>query len=377
MQHLDEGQLMALLDRELTGTELQDAELHLQSCSDCSARLAELKGFMQEADGLVSDLGEPPALSPAPVAPPIERRARRRFSPRTLAWAASIVAALGLGFVSSQWLGIKRTADYAAEPTEGAVEPSAVSTPTAAPLPAAPEVALGQQQGQPSISGNAAGEGPANEANQALAVAPNALLSSEADELRPNVGEVAGRGAFTTDSTLGDVAAGRDNPAPPAQASAKVADQFARADRPAREEASTAERRMAAAPANGAGFRQRSQPAPVFQPVTMEEAVRHLSGLIRLIDGLTPEEFSLAAADSTHPLVRVIYRVGPAETRLVLEQRRLDNSFVASDLQAPTLSVAPGSAGNILTWNDLQGFALRLAGRFSSDSLFHFKTLVK
>ena len=66
----------------------------------------------------------------------------------------------------------------------------------------------------------------------------------------------------------------------------------------------------------------------------MEEAVRHLSGAIRLVDGLTPEEFEVAAADSAQPLVRVLYRVGPDGIRLFLEQRRADNSFVASDLQS-------------------------------------------
>jgi hypothetical protein len=75
--------------------------------------------------------------------------------------------------------------------------------------------------------------------------------------------------------------------------------------------------------------------------------------------------------------VRVLYRVGPAESRLFLEQRRVDNSFVASDLQNPTLSAGRVSSGNVLTWNDLRGFALLLSGPFSADSLFHFKTLVK
>jgi hypothetical protein len=372
MQHLDEGLLMALLDGELAGNELQDAELHLRSCPECSARLAELKGFMQEADGLVSDLGEPPAQSPAPIAPPTERRAPWRLSYRPLAWAASIVAALGLGFAGSQWLGSNRiAADYAAGATPEAEQPSPASIPPA-PSPAAPEVALRQQGGQPAITGNAAG--PVDEADQARREPPSALLSSQVTDPRPIEGEVAERAITARDTALGDIAAGRDAPAPAAQSSAKATDQFARADRLAREEASTAERRMAASPANGAGFRQRS---PVFQPVTMEEAVRHLSGVIRLIDGLTPEEFSVAGTDSTHPLVRVLYRVGPAESRLFLEQRRVDNSFVASDLQTPTLSVAPGSAGNSLTWNDLRGFTLTLSGRFSADSLFHFKTLVK
>jgi hypothetical protein len=109
----------------------------------------------------------------------------------------------------------------------------------------------------------------------------------------------------------------------------------------------------------------------------MEEAVRHLEGVIRLIDGLTPEEFEVAASDSAQSLVRVVYRVGPAESRLVLEQRRADNSFVASDLQSRQQAVDQPELVNRLSWNDLRGFALTLWGPITRDSLFHFKTLVK
>jgi hypothetical protein len=109
----------------------------------------------------------------------------------------------------------------------------------------------------------------------------------------------------------------------------------------------------------------------------MEEAVRQLSGAIRLIDGLTPDEFAVAASDGVQPLVRVIYRVGPAESPLFLEQRRVDNSFVASDLQRSPEVVEPTTGLNRLSWNDLHGFTLTLVGPFGRDSLSHFKTLVK
>jgi hypothetical protein len=116
---------------------------------------------------------------------------------------------------------------------------------------------------------------------------------------------------------------------------------------------------------------------PSFQRVSLEEAVRHLGGVVRLIDGLTPEEFEVAASDSAQPLVRVIYRVGSTESRLILEQKRADKGFVASDLQRREAPVARSLADNSLSWNDLAGFTLTLSGRFSADSLFHFKTLVK
>ena len=377
MSHLDEGRLMALLDGELTGTDQQDAERHLQSCSECSARLSELRSLMQEADGLVSDLGEPPAPASVTVSPRAERRAPRRASLRPLAWAASIVAALGLGFAGSQWLESgAMESDYAAATDPVAEPPSSAQTPPTAPSPALPEVALRSRTTQPTETGAAITGGAANQAEQDRAEAPSALLSSEAQERPLNLGETAGQSAVLRDSVPAAVAAQGDNRAPTTQSSAKAADQFARLDQPAREE-TPAERRMAAAPAGGAGLRQRTQATPVFQRVTMEEAVRHLSGVIRLIDGLAPEEFAVAQPDSARPLVRVLYRVGSGENRLFLEQRRADNSFVASDLQRPAQTVAQGAVVNQLSWNDLRGFELTLAGPFSVDSLFHFKTLVK
>jgi anti-sigma factor RsiW len=372
MSHLDEGLLMALLDGELKGTERQDAELHLRTCAECSARLAELQGFMQEADGLVADLGEPPALAASP--PVVVREAKRpRLSPRTLAWAASIVAALGLGFAGSQWWGSKRVESDLAAGVDHRTEAAQPVTPPA-PSAAPPEVALRQRERPPAETGPATAGQVALEGDQARARADEsrALLSNEEPTVPPSLGEAAGQSGAARDTALADLAARRDNRSQPTEPAAKAAEQFARA-----ETSVTQQMAPRAAIPNAANLRLQSSAPLTFQRVSMEEAVRHLAGVIRLIDGLTPEEFFVAGTDDTHPLVRVIYRVGPAEARLVLEQRRADNSFVASDLQNPTLSAGRVSSGNVLTWNDLRGFALLLSGPFSADSLFHFKTLVK
>ena len=86
MLHLDEGILSALLDGELSGAEQQEIEAHLRGCAECRDRLAELKGFMQVADQLVTALDEEPAK--AVPSQPVRRR-----DYRALAWAASIVLA--------------------------------------------------------------------------------------------------------------------------------------------------------------------------------------------------------------------------------------------------------------------------------------------
>ena len=49
MPHLDEGQLHALLDGELTPTERAEAEAHLASCAACRATQAEAVEFLAEA----------------------------------------------------------------------------------------------------------------------------------------------------------------------------------------------------------------------------------------------------------------------------------------------------------------------------------------
>lgn len=375
MQHLDEGLLMALLDGELKGAEQLDAETHLRTCTECAARFAELKGFMLEADGLVADLGEPPAH--AVDVPRLDqgRRPSRILAPRTLAWAASIVAALGLGFAGSQWWlrSGKGETNYAAGAAEGLSDSfSPVATP--APSAAPPQVALQEERvSQPREGAAPPGQAaPADEIGRREADS-SSRLNNEILALRPNAAEVGQAANQSGDQDAAGAAAGRADSQPTRESSAKLADL-------ARGRDSRSERLLAPAPAAplaSGSLRRELVSGPVFQRIPMEEAVRQLGGAIRLIDGFTPEEFELAAGDSAQALVRVTYRVGPAESRLFLEQGRVDNSFVASDLQTLPQVVEPSSGVNRLSWNDLRGFALTLSGRFSADSLSHFKTLVK
>lgn len=377
MPHLDEGLLMALLDGELTGTEQQEAELHLQSCAECSTRVKELEGFMQEADGLVSDLVVPPVSSPpAPVA---ERRARH-LSPQTLAWAASIVAALGLGYAGSTLLNSNdRGPTLATREAERSVD---APTTQEAPLspPTTPQAALSEERAPQPTAGGAGVATRSTTEGLVRREADNANTPSNASTvIRPNAAEIGQNGAAGEQEAAGVASISRDTVRPTEQ-QAKLAD-FARAQR------SESDRRQAPAlqalaPRDEVTTRQRLEGLSgasdrSFRSISMEDAVRQLGGVILLIDGLTPEEFSVAVADGGRPRVQVLYRVGPTETRLVLEQHRIDNSFVASDLQTQAQTVTQGPVDNLLSWNDLRGFALTLTGPFSPDSLFHFKTLVK
>ena len=374
MQHLDEGLLMALLDGELNESDQEDAETHLRACSECSARLQELKGFMAEADGLVVALGEPPALSATKPSTGTSHQAtapaRRRLTPRALAWAASIVAAVGLGFAGA---GLLESGSQNLKVSEGVAsqQDNAPAALPPAPTSTAPvEMAIQEERtSQPPNAGAGAVSAPGDERGRPEADSAGRFLNNQALAVRQNAGEAGQSGIASLDGDLADSRAVRDTPFPMAESVAKAAELT-----PSREARTD---RFAPAAPSSTGARRERTANPMFQRITMEEAVRHLSGAIRLIDGLTPEEFAVAASDSTHPLVRVVYRVGSGESPLFLEQRRADNSFMASDLQRLPSSMEQVSAGNRLSWNDLRGFDLTLTGPISPDSLFHFKTLVK
>ena len=98
MSHVDEGTLHAYLDGELPPNERRDLEAHLAQCAACKERLAEERALFERASALLGSAR--PVERPAP---PFERlRHTPRRSPwhirMPLAWAASILLALGLGY---------------------------------------------------------------------------------------------------------------------------------------------------------------------------------------------------------------------------------------------------------------------------------------
>lgn len=144
MQHVDEGRLHAWLDGELPDTGAEGArslERHLEGCAACRDRVDEARRMIGEASAILggADPGEiatPRAvpLAPAPLPRPIHRRPWV-----VVGWAASILVALGIG-----WMARPAPPERVATlPTEraarvGDAAPLAVEpTPAAAPAPAA------------------------------------------------------------------------------------------------------------------------------------------------------------------------------------------------------------------------------------------------
>ncbi|MEX2156462.1 MAG: anti-sigma factor [Gemmatimonadales bacterium] len=96
MSHVDDGALHAYLDGELPSTERAALEAHVAGCPDCRARLTEERALVERASVLLG-LAQP-AERPAP---PLHQLRQPRLMWRLrlpLAWAASVVLALGVGY---------------------------------------------------------------------------------------------------------------------------------------------------------------------------------------------------------------------------------------------------------------------------------------
>src|SRR5262245_32348358 len=98
MPHLDEGHIHAMLDGELPSADREAAEQHLRACAECQQLLAEARSLFAEADRLVETLVPPPASHPVRKPAPV-RSQRQKY--QWLAWAATVVIAVGLGYSGS------------------------------------------------------------------------------------------------------------------------------------------------------------------------------------------------------------------------------------------------------------------------------------
>jgi hypothetical protein len=98
MSHVDDGTLHAYLDGELAPAEAQGVDAHLAQCPPCRGRLEEERALITRAGELLA-LAAPPHREAPPfragdVTPPARLWWRVRLP---LAWAATVVLALGIG----------------------------------------------------------------------------------------------------------------------------------------------------------------------------------------------------------------------------------------------------------------------------------------
>jgi hypothetical protein len=99
MNHLDEITLNEYLDHALDKSECDAADLHLQTCHSCRAKLSELQAVFEELDAL------PEVQLEHDLAPTILARLSQKMPVRvwTRAFAAQVGVAIGLMF----WLALQ------------------------------------------------------------------------------------------------------------------------------------------------------------------------------------------------------------------------------------------------------------------------------
>lgn len=299
MSHLDEGVLHALLDGEIPSAELPPIQAHLAACAACRARLEEERQLLAESDDLV-ELLEVPAEGTVPAGARHSRTPRRAWG-RTLAWAASLLAAVGLGYAGHALMQPGSGLEIAANP---AAAPRGTDT--------APDVSAGQPLIRPqTVTTVDSVRAPAGAAPGNLASRRPAAKAAEAKQ------EVAAAATSRGDSGAFRSEAQPAPATPPpsvAEAAAPLRDQALRLD----------ERR--ANPALGLGaVKLTLAPAETIQ---LADAIRRLGGSLRLIEGLVPLRL-----EAQGPYVRVVYP--SAQGELVLQQQLIDGR-VAHTLLAPT-----------------------------------------
>lgn len=287
MSHLEEGRLHELLDGEIPSAELPPVQAHLTACAACRARLEEARAFQTGSDRLIEALD---VLAPAPrpraaaaVLP------RRMHWARNLAWAASVAAALGVGYVGRGGLPVAAPDSTRADAANASVvaAPAVVNPPASAPRAAAPAA---------QVVANQLAEREPTQERKAPAGEPNASL----DRLQ--------------------VVEGGRNPNPPVDAP--------RREFPAAPPATMARMDERASAVGAFSARKSTASAPtVPEQIEFAEALRRLNGSLRLIEGWVADRLELAGGE-----VRVVYPVANGEIFLA---QRLINGRLSFRLVAP------------------------------------------
>jgi hypothetical protein len=126
MPHIDDGIMHAYLDGALhalsdagelpDGMSIADVTSHLSACADCRARLEAERGIREQAGVVLRDLEQVdvtvPPFADVVGAPVVRTRRQPRFMP--LAWAATVVLALGAGWWGSAIFRAQGTQEMAA-----------------------------------------------------------------------------------------------------------------------------------------------------------------------------------------------------------------------------------------------------------------------
>jgi anti-sigma factor RsiW len=108
MLHIPEDELHAYLDQALSRSQCVEIESHLAACPRCQSMRDGIAALRDRTTALLAVLAPPVTLPPGIET--IQARARgvvhgRQRAARAGIWAASLMAALGLGWTANWWLG--------------------------------------------------------------------------------------------------------------------------------------------------------------------------------------------------------------------------------------------------------------------------------
>jgi len=128
LRHVPEEELHAYLDQALSRSQCVEIEHHLAECDACRADRDAIAALRDRTTALLV-AASPRRIRPRPYtqvsATFTERRQRRAARIRTVAWAASVVGAIGFG-----WAMSRATAPLVPTPErQAAVNPPAVTSP--------------------------------------------------------------------------------------------------------------------------------------------------------------------------------------------------------------------------------------------------------
>jgi len=436
MSHVDDGTLNALLDGELDAAETARVQGHIAACAECTRRLEEARRFLAQASDLLGAIEMPkPAAAPAPrrvtatakevaldfdgatqqapaigAEPPerLFRRAphppheRRPFDYTSLAWAATIVLAVGVGYLANEVRHARQTAAPVGEtegrplraaPTNAAGVPAAEKAAPDARVAEAPSGAAGKRlSGTERPAGPPAAKAPPG---QQKPVVPGRAATGLGHK-RLEAAQVALGGARAAAARPARVVDAVAAPQPAAPAGALQNAPAARPAQPVAAPASAGAAGLSETAAAGGAPRlaaaaDRDAARDTARVATLEAAVTRLRGAIRLIDGMHSTRVELVPgrlvpyADTAREVVRIVY--GEPGTELTLDQQRsgpADRALAAERRARGAPSLGAGSeimstsnGAHRLTWSDDDGFWLSLAGHVPADSLRALATRVR
>jgi hypothetical protein len=224
MSHLDEGTIHAWLDGALPPEEAARVETHARECAECSAMVAEARGFMAGASRIVSSLDivrgdvipATPAASPTPVGRGSLWRSRT-FTPARASIAATIL--VGVASMFSLAHQDAKLASPAARLVSDTAAVTASAPATAPVVPPAPSPLQAQRaaptQRRPAAASEVASTGASNAASNAADVAKPRLAVADSAPPSSSAGGVAGAAAPTAPAERKFAAAAAPASVPP------------------------------------------------------------------------------------------------------------------------------------------------------------------